>query len=186
MKFTEIERALKPLGYKRQEIARNLEYLTQAGYVRRETEFYPMRRGGREIVAKAETYKIADIGVDYSEGTSKFARADTFAGINVVNIQGVTVIGRGNVVYAQFANLFAELDRLEKAVAKSAQLGDEEKLAFCADIETIKSQLSKPAPDKDIVRRAWEGLRGLSTVAGLASFLEKVHRLLTLLGLLSF
>lgn len=73
------------------------------------------------------------------------------------------------------------LSLLSEEIMKSDQFTDEEKLNYHAEINTIKSQLSKTLPDKGIIAKAWEKLKPLATVAGIASFFEKVRLLIELL-----
>ena len=63
---------------------------------------------------------------------------------------------------------------LGKQVRLSSELNDEEKMNSQADIETIKSQLAKPKPDKDIIRKAWSALKVVSTINGVVSLYTKI------------
>jgi len=70
------------------------------------------------------------------------------------------------------------LSLLSEAIRKSDRLSDEEKLNYVKDIDTIKDQLSKPSPDKGIIKLAWEKLQPLATVAGIVSFFRQVAELI--------
>jgi len=97
------------------------------------------------------------------------------AGINITNIQGVTVVGHDNVVRTRFETLFRDLDALGTAIRAMDALPDQEKLVRQADVETIKSQLAKEEPDKGILQRAWDGLRTVASLPGVQTLLEKVR-----------
>jgi hypothetical protein len=180
----ELKEGLKQLGLKEQDIVSNLDYLIQSGWVRVETETFEFKtpKGFMRKQVK-EYYKISDIGINYFEGHSKFQRLErSIAGINITNIQGITVVGDQNVVVnAQFLDLYRSLSLLSEVVRKSGHLSDEDKLNFTKDIDTIKDQLSKTLPDKTIVKLAWENLKPLATVSGIVSFFQKVAELIGLI-----
>jgi len=177
----ELKQGLKKLGLKEQEIVRNLDYLIQSGWVgveNEETEFKTPRGFVKKQVKSY--YKISDVGINYFEGPSEFQRVSkSFSGINITNIQGVTVVGDQNVVVnTQFVDLYRKLSLLSEAIRESSQLSDREKLEYTAEIETIKDQLAKPSPDKNIIRLAWEKLKTLATVSGVMSFFKQVAELI--------
>jgi hypothetical protein len=95
-----------------------------------------------------------------------------------MNIQGVTVIGEKNVVYTQYTELFRCIDILDSEIQKSDKIKDEDKLGTHADIETIKSQLGKPKPNRDILKTAWKGIEAAATIAGLVGLCQTVGALI--------
>jgi hypothetical protein len=179
--MSQLKQDLKKLGLKEQEIVRNLDYLIQSGWIRVENEEIEIKtpRGFTRKQFKSY-YKISDVGINYFEGSSEFQRVSkSFSGINITNIQGVTVIGDQNVVVnTQYLDLYRKLSLLSEAVRGSAQLSDKEKLEYTAEIETIKDQLAKPSPEKNIIRLAWEKLKPLATVSGIMSFFKQVAELI--------
>lgn len=177
----DLKKGLKECGLREQEIIRNLDYLIQSGWVtveREETEFKTPRGFTRKQVK--EYYKISDTGINYFEGPSEFQRvAKSFSGINITNIQGVTVVGDQNVVVnTQYLDLYRRLSLLSEAVRNSGQLTDKEKLEYVMEIETIKDQLAKPSPDKNIIKLAWEKLKPLATVSGIMTFFKQVAEII--------
>ena len=181
LKISAVKRGLKQQGLTEQEIVGNLDYLIQTGWMLKEVESYQLRTKRGIITTKTEYFKISDKGIDHFEGISKFQRAHPLTGINITNIQGVTIVGDGNIVNAQYSDLYGNLSLLSEEIMKSDKFPDEEKLNYRAEINTIKSQLSKTLPDKGIIARAWNRLKPLATVAGIASFFEKVKVLIELL-----
>jgi len=181
LKISEIKTDLKKVGMDERTIASNLDYLIQTDWIIEDTETYQITTKGRVINASRQFYKISDKGIDYFEGASKFRKSNPFSGINITNIQGVMVLGDGNVVNARYGDLYRNLNTLSGELTKSGFFTDEEKLNLVSEIETIKSQLSKTSPDKNIVSRAWEKLKPLATVAGIANFLEKTEVLIRIL-----
>jgi hypothetical protein len=179
---SELKTELKKLGLKESEIASNLDYLIQSGWVKVESEESEFKTP-KGFVKKQmkEYYKISDIGINYFEGPSEFQRVEkSISGINITNIQGVTVIGDQNIVVnTQYIDLFRKLSLLSEAIRNSSQLSDAEKLNYAKDIDTIKDQLSKPSPDKNIIKLAWEKLKPLATVSGIISFFKQVADLIT-------
>ena len=177
----DLKKGLKERGLREQEIIRNLDYLIQSGWVtveREETEFKTPKGFTRKQVK--EYYKISDTGINYFEGPSEFQRvAKSFSGINITNIQGVTVVGDQNVVVnTQYLDLYRRLSLLSEAVRNSAQLTDKEKLEYVMEIETIKDQLAKPSPDKNIIKLAWEKLKPLATISGIMTFFKQVAEII--------
>jgi len=181
LKISAIKRGLKQRGLTEREIVGNLHYLIQTKWIIEETETYQIRAKRGVINAKSEFYTISDKGIDHFEGASKFQKAHPLSGINITNIQGVTIVGDGNIVNTRYSDLYGNLSLISEEIIKSAQFSDEEKLNYHAEISTIKSQLSKTRPDKTIIRSAWEKLKPLATIVGIASFFEKVKVLIELL-----
>ena len=175
---SKIKQALKKHGLKEREIANNLDYLIQTEWVIEEKEEYSFTRGGRTIQAQRVSYKISDKGINHFEGPSKFQRPHKVTGINIMNIQGVTVVGDGNFVYNQYSGLYRNLDLLDEEIRRSDSFSDEEKLNYRAEIETIKSQLAKPKPDRRILKSAWEGLKALATVGSIMGLFLHVKALI--------
>jgi len=175
--MSELKQELKKVGFKEHDIVSELDYLIEAGWVKVETEEYEFTTP-KGFVRKQvkEYYKISDAGINYFEGPSEFQRVEkSISGIKVTNIQGVTVIGDSNlVVNTQYLDLFRRLSALSEVVRTSDQLTDEEKLNYIKDMDTIKDQLAKSSPDKDIVRLAWEKLKPLATVSGIVTFFKYV------------
>jgi len=60
-------------------------------------------------------------------------------------------------------------------------LSDDEKLRYVADIETIKSQLSKSSPNKRIIKIAWESLKALAALHEVSSLLREISEMITAL-----
>jgi len=172
--ISKIKQALKKQRFKGPEVVSNLDYLIQTKWVIREVEEFPLERGRMTITARRVTYKISDIGINHFQGVSRFQSAHKFEGINVMNIQGVTIIGENNVVYNQHSELFRNLDLLDTEIQKSDRFTDEEKLSYHADIDTIKSQLAKSKPNREILKTAWEGLKAVATVGSLLSLCQTI------------
>jgi len=174
----DLKRAMKQKGILQQAVVANLDYLLQKEWVREvvEEKTYTTSRG-ITVPSISKRYKITDVGIDKLEGESAFQRRDRYAGINVTNIQGVTVIGDENVVNAEYSDLYQALNELERAVSSSDGLSDEEKLNITADVESLKDQLSKSKPDKTIVSKLWSNIEKAAMVAGLAQAVAQVAAL---------
>jgi hypothetical protein len=57
-----------------------------------------------------------------------FKKPESASHVNITNIQGVTIVGDGNIVNAQFTELAGAQDELDQAVSRSDNLSDEQKL----------------------------------------------------------
>lgn len=178
LKISKVKEGLKKCGLNNQEIINNLDYLIQTGWILKEIESSQIRTKRGIITGASEYYKASDKTIDHFEGASKFQRIHPTTGINITNIQGVTVVGDQNIVNAQYSDLYSNLALLSEEVRKSNKFSDEQKLNYVAEIETIKSQLSKTDPDKNIISRAWDKLKMLSEVEGIASFIERIASLI--------
>jgi len=174
--------ALKPLGYKQQEVASNLDYLLQKGWVRDvvENRTFTTPRGTTQQAEKI-TYKISDVGIDRLEAASTYQRPAITPHINVTNIQGVTVVGNDNVVNTNLTEVPRLLNEMRNVVLESSSMSDTTKLEVVADIDTLQSQLQKPSPNKSIVKTAWSAIEKSVTAAEFVDLLGKVGALLSLL-----
>jgi hypothetical protein len=158
-------------GLSQQEVSSNLDYLVQKEWVRqmrRERTF--TTKGGVEVSNEEVSYKISDVGIDRVEGESRFKKQSPFGAVNISNVQGAVVFGDHNIVNNQFIPLAEHLTRLEQAISM-ATMPDSEKVAVIGDIETIKSQLAKPTPDRSILRQAWTAIERVVTAHGFATIL---------------
>ena len=99
-------------------------------------------------------------------------------------IGSVVVVGGNNVVNASYSDLYGALGILGESIKASDKLTEEQKLNAQADVETIKNQIVKSEPDRTIVQRAWEGLKTVATLEGVAAAAARVATVLRpLLGL---
>lgn len=72
IEVSKIKRVLKKEELKEREIASNLDYLIQRGWVLEEQEEYSFSRRGRTIRAQRVSYNISDKGMNHFQGPSKF------------------------------------------------------------------------------------------------------------------
>lgn len=175
----DLQQKLKALhGLSQQQVSANLDYLVQKEWVkqiRRERTFTTQR--GVEVPNEKVSYKISDVGIDQVEGESKFKKQSPFGAVNIGNVQGAVVFGDHNVVNNQFLPLAEHLNKLEQAVSATS-MTDDEKIAVIGDVETIKSQLAKPAPERSILQKAWTAIEKVVTARGFASILVEAAALI--------
>lgn len=178
-KIRDLHRAMKQKGIGQQQVNSNLDYLVQKGWVREVVtpRSYTTRHGTTQQ-SEVRTYKISDIGIDRLETASVYRREERLSGINITNIQGVTVIGDKNVVNVEYSDLYWALDELQEAVSASGNLSDEDKLNVTADVESLKTQLSKPAPNRAIIGQLWSGIDKVISIAGLVGLGLKIAELM--------
>jgi hypothetical protein len=169
---------------KQPEVASNLDYLIQVGWVRPEVKSRSFLTAGGMVLPREQTkYKISEVGINHLEASSMFKKPQAASQVNITNVQGVTVVGDGNVVNAKFTELSSVLDELDQAIADSRQLTDEQKLGAAGDISAIRAQVAKKNPNPSVIRAAWEGLKALPVLGNAADAVAKVGKLLS--GLLS-
>lgn len=160
---------------KQNDVVSNLDYLVQKGWVKKEEKTSKFTtKGGTERESTTVSYKISDIGLDKLQGASSYNTQDSFKGINVTNIGGISVVGSNNVVNATFASASQELARLEDEIKRSDKVSELNKLNLAAEIATIQSQLSKPEPSPTIVQTSWKAIEKIVTAGGLVDLLVKV------------
>ena len=166
--ITDIKKNLKKDGISQSEVVINLDYLVQNSWVKEEIEkkIYTTPKGFN-VPSEKRAYKLTELGIKHFEGSSAFDISQSFSGINISNIHGVTVVGTHNIVRAEFIDLFRKLDQLESSMKMSDKLTDEQKLAGHSDIQTIKEQLSKTIPDKNILKKALTAISFLGSIPGL-------------------
>lgn len=169
-----ITSGMKPLGYKQQQIASNLDYLVQKGWVREviEERSFTTPKGTKQMSAK-RSFKISDTGIDRLEAASTYQRPETLSHVNITNIQGVTVVGDGNVVNTSFTDLSRALNEMRSEVLASSDIEDQQKLDIVADIDSLQSQLQKPSPERSVVKTLWAGIEKALTASGFVDLLTR-------------
>jgi hypothetical protein len=170
----DLQKAMKELhGLTQQQVASNLDYLVQKGWAcktttgRLFTTKYGTTRSSEQI-----RFKISAAGIDRMEGESEFKRPDPYAGIQIENIGGVTVVGDGNVVRTQFAGAAEALSQLRRAV-NASDLPDQDKLAVATEIQTIELQLAREKPDATVIQSAWAAIKAAATVGTLVDVVTR-------------
>ena len=81
-----------------------------------------------------------------------------YAGVNISNVGGVTVVGNDNIVRTQFAPVAEQLQALREAVNKS-EMPDEEKLVVNTEVDRIELELRRDDPDRGVISRSREPSR---------------------------
>jgi len=177
----DLQRDLKERhGMSQQDVAHNLDYLLQVGWVRevsKEREF--TTGGGMKLSREQVKYKISDVGLDHLEAASAFKKPATGSHLDITNIKGVTIVGDGNVANLELTDLSRALTELEEALLSSEDLEDAAKLDALADLATLRDQASKKAPDKTIMERAWTSLQLAANVATLVDLIAKIGQLVS-------
>lgn len=161
------------------DVASNLDYLIQVGWVRdvvKERMF--KTHGGMEVSSEQVKYKISDIGINHLEAGTTFKKPQAASQVNITNIKGVTILGDGNIVNAEFTDLSRALAELDEKIAAARELTDEQKLDAGGDLATIRVQIGKKQPDRSMIRSAWQSLKFLVDVASVADAAVKVAALI--------
>lgn len=63
---------------------------------------------------------------------------------------------------------------LEKEIESSDRLDDTQKLDVSGGISTIRTQIAKKNPNKNIISSAWESIKVLATLAGATDAVTKI------------
>lgn len=164
---SDIKKAMAKLAISQNKTVQNLDYLVQHGWIDEKIIKRPYTTPkGIEIPNEKHLFGLSAIGMKYIEGESEFDRTSVFSGINITTIGGVTVVGNNNVVRNEFVDILRIFNQIEGLVKMTDQLSEEQKLDVQADIQTIKSQLSKSKPSKDILRKAMDGICFIGSIPG--------------------
>ena len=179
LKISQITSDLKKNGIEKKYVIRNLLYLIETGWAIEEVKESQYFTGKMSIPTEKKTYRISKDGIDFFEGSSKFQKSNRFTGINIGDVRNsVIVLGDNNFVRNEYKELYDSLDDLGRHVRISSEISDDDKINYQADVDTIKAQLIKPKPDKDIVGKAWSALKAIATINGVMSFYFKVAPLI--------
>jgi hypothetical protein len=166
-------------GMKPQEVSSNLDFLVQASWVCEVKKDRSITtKSGMELSQEQIKYKIHHTGITHMEAGTMFRKPESTSHINITNIQGVTVVGDGNIVNTGFTNLAKALDELDKAIGQSRELTDEQKLDAAGDLTTIRTQIAKKNPNRTVIAAAWESLKQVAPLATIASAAANVGQLI--------
>ena len=176
VKISDVKRGLKERhSLTQQQVIANLTYLIDNGWVSTIDIEKTVRVRGGTVPSTTTFYQITAKGVDKIEGGSQFEPRDRYSGINITATgSNVITLGDGNVVDAQFKELHAELDELKSSIAESSELTEAQKLDLAVDVESIKDQLAKATPHRNIIATLWSGLERLATVSDVADAFRRV------------
>lgn len=176
VKISDARRELKEqYGLKQQQVMSNLTYLIDNGWVKTVDIEKTVKVGGGTIPQTTTFYEIAAKGIDKIEGGSQFEPKDRYSGINITATgNNVITLGDGNVVNVEYADLHSALEELKTAITSSNKISDTEKLDLAVDVESIKDQLAKSEPNKNIIGQLWGGLEKIAVISGVAEAYNKV------------
>ena len=158
---------------RQEEVADNLDYLVQKGWalkVVHERSFEVP--GGTRQPSQQVKYKISADGIDRVRGRSELPAAPRYAGVNIKNIGGVTVVGNDNIVRTEFAPIAERLHEMREAVNKS-EMADEQKLVVNTEVDRIELELRRDDPDRGVISRSWEAIKATATVASVVDFTQR-------------
>lgn len=158
---------------KQQDISANLQFLIKNGYVDEkevQNAFATAKFGAKPSVR----YELSQTGLSYFDQGSKFNLGDKNAGININMLNSVAILGNQNVVKnivrQEYKDGYLKLEELEKKINLSSELSDEQKVDAQADLETIKNQLAKSNPDKNIIQTALSGIGFVADIVALSPY----------------
>jgi hypothetical protein len=180
IKILDIRKELKAAhGLSLQDVMSNLNYLLSQGWVEEDKveKSVPLPTG-TVIPQSTSYYKITAAGIDKIDGPGEFTM-DKFKGIKIeATGQNIITVGDGNQVNAQFKDVAGALVDLKQALLQAPSVPETQKLDVVADIDSIQSQLAKSTPNRTVIQGAWETVKKLDAVAGLAEKVAKVAGLL--------
>ncbi|MCC7435382.1 MAG: hypothetical protein IT363_11915 [Methanoregulaceae archaeon] len=186
-KTTEIEKELKRSGIRAGEVRSNLPYLLDNEWVvREESERQFRAKGGTMQSATATRYRISAKGVDLvnGQGSPYTQNQGKYAGIHIENVQGTVILGDNNTVSERAVEVIRPLDALAQALEASVEVENQVKYDMLAELGTLRAALTKPEPNRTVVRATVDALAPLANVATIAAFLHQLQTALNGGGLL--
>jgi hypothetical protein len=184
-KISDVKRELKSLfSLTQQQVMSNLTYLIDRGWIKTVDKEKTVAVAGGTIPSTVTWYEITALGIEKIEGDSEFKPVDRYAGINITaGGNSVITMGDGNVVNVAYRQLHEALDELKQAVTLSRTLTETIKLETAVDIESLKDQLAKQQPNRQVVRTLWTSIQNAVTGADFIELLAKIGPAIS--GLLS-
>jgi len=179
IRISDVKAELKSLHrLSQQQVHSNLTYLISQGWIEEKSVEKAVRtRGGTTVPSVTKYYQITASGIDKIEGPGEFTMPK-FHGIKIeATGQNIITLGDGNQINAQFGELGRKLVDLREAVIASDE-PEQDKMSLVADIETIQSQLAKPAPNRSILGAAWSSLQAAATLGGCADLIHQIGGLI--------
>lgn len=157
-------------------IVNNINFLKEAKFINKKNE---KAKGldGKSI--SFEKIMISNKGIQlfedsvYSQKSLSSITIQAGEGSNNVFVLGNQL----GTINQSIGSSIAELDNLINFV-KSQRLTTEEERNLIGDIETIKSQLIKPSPSKQIIKFAWSVLSSAATLSGAHDLMIKIGLLI--------
>ena len=175
VKMSDVKKELKVVyGLTQPEVQSNLTYLISQGWVEEDTiEKSFTAPGGTVIPSSTSFFRITAAGIDKIEGPGEFTMPK-FHGIKIeATGQNIITLGDGNQIQCQIhrsRTILSGAQRCNHCVRIPRVREDD--LGW--SIETIQSQLAKPEPNRDIIRSAWETIKGAASINDCASLVQKV------------
>lgn len=159
---------------KESQVASNTDFLVQNNYVEEipVENYYAKTNFGN--TKPSYKYRLSREGLAYFEHGSKFDKSSVFAGIGDITGSGNNIIiGNQNsitsITNAQYLDGHKLAEDLRRRVNALGELSDEQKISVQSDLETIKSQLAKPDPDRGIIEKAKDNIAFLANIATVAT-----------------
>jgi hypothetical protein len=178
VKISDVKADLKRLhGLSQQQVVANLTYLIDRGWVKTIEESKSFTAAGGTTIPSVTTYyQISAQGIEKIEGDSEFQPRDRYAGIKIeATGENVITLGDGNVVNVRNQGLLQQLNELKERITDSEAVPEDTKLDLAVDIETLKTQLAKHDPDKQVVQRLWDRISKVADVASLAGLIVAIE-----------
>jgi len=178
IKISDVKRDLKAMHKLSQpQVVSNLNYLIGRKWVETFDESKSFTaRGGTTMPSVTTYFQISAQGIEKIEGESEFQPRDRYAGINIqATGENVITLGDGNVVNVRNEGLFQQLNQLKEQLTDSDAVSEDMKMDVAVDIETLKTQLAKHDPDKQVVGRLWERIAKAADIASLAGLVTTIE-----------
>ncbi len=180
VKISDIKRELKAqYGLSQQDIMSNLSYLIDNQWIKTFEIAKTVTVRGGTVPSTTTFYEITAAGIDKVEEGSQFEPIKRYDGINIsATGQNVITLGDGNIVHAKYSELRSYLDELKNSITSNPELSEAEKLDYAVDVESIKDQLAKPQPTKNVVQQLWSNIEKLTRIGTIADVIAKVAPLI--------
>ena len=82
--------------------------------------------------------------------------------------------GDRNTLNQSVITLDDSLTNLSDQIDSSKLLTDDEKSDYKSDIQSLASQVGKSKPNRQIIKAAWESIKGLATIEGFVQLIDRI------------
>lgn len=107
---------------------------------------------------------------------SVYASNSRSGGVKVLSNSGVIVFGNsyGTISVDNRAEINNVLQGLADAISNDSAVDEILKADLIQTVNTIKSQIARPSPDKGILKIAWKSLQAAATISGAVQFVDQL------------
>lgn len=191
MHISQIENALQDAGYEveDEQVMQAVHYLKEARLIKRTQETKTIKTGGlrrsssRYSVGSGSFkhtdywYTLTQKAIDELEGETEYSKKPfaPLQNIQITTSNAPVIIGSNNNV-SNNVIVFNQLEQLAQTITESEDISVEDRQDAASDIESLKQQLVKPHPNKEIIEMLWQNVGRAADLAGAATLAATIAK----------